>query len=59
VTAGTNPAFFVTDPGGKFLFLGNTGSMSITEYSFNPLGSLNNSNTISVGFVPRSFAVTQ
>jgi len=59
VTAGTNPSFFVTDPGGKFLFLGNTGSKSITEYSFNPLASLNNINTISVGFVPRSFAVTQ
>lgn len=59
VTAGTNPAFFVLDPSGKFLFLGNTGSKSITEYSLNTLGSLNNINTISVGFVPRSFAVTQ
>lgn len=59
VSAGTNPAFFVVDPSGKFLFLGNTGSKSITEYSFNPLGSLNNINTITVGFVPRSFAVTQ
>jgi len=59
VTAGTNPAFFVLDPGGKFVYVGNTGSKSITEYTFNPQGSLNNINTISVSFVPRSFAVTQ
>lgn len=56
VVSGTNPAFVVTDPGGKFIFVGNTGSMSITEYSININGSLNNIGTISVGFVPRSFA---
>jgi 6-phosphogluconolactonase len=59
VIAGTNPAFIVTDPGGKFIFVGNTASLSITEYSTNANGSLNNIGTISVGFVPRSFAVTQ
>jgi 6-phosphogluconolactonase len=59
VVAGTSPAFLVVDPGGKFIFAGNTGSMSITEYSINSDESLTNTNTISVAFVPRSFAVTQ
>jgi 6-phosphogluconolactonase (cycloisomerase 2 family) len=58
VVSGTHPAFFVTDPSGKFIYLGNTGSNSITEFSMNSGGSLNNIATISVGFVPRSFAVT-
>jgi 6-phosphogluconolactonase len=56
VISGTNPAFVVVDPDGKFIFVGNTGSMSVTEYSINANGSLNNIATISVGFVPRSFA---
>ena len=59
VIAGTNPAFVVVDPGGKFIFVGNTGSMSLTEFSINTGGSLNNLNTVSLGFVPRSFGVTQ
>jgi 6-phosphogluconolactonase (cycloisomerase 2 family) len=59
VIAGTNPAFVVTDPGGKFVFVGNTGSRSMTEFSVNSDGSLTNRNTISLGFVPRSFAATQ
>jgi 6-phosphogluconolactonase len=59
VAAGTRPTFLVVDPDGQFIFAGNTGSMSITEYSINSDESLNNINTISVGFVPRSFAVTQ
>jgi 6-phosphogluconolactonase (cycloisomerase 2 family) len=58
VTAGTNPSFFVLDPGGKFVYVGNTGSKSITEYSIGSAGGLTNLNTISVGFGPRSFAVT-
>jgi 6-phosphogluconolactonase len=59
VVAGTSPAFMIVDPGGKFIFVGNTGSNSITEYSINADESLTNTNTISVAFVPRSFAVTQ
>jgi len=59
VIAGTSPAFLVVDPGGKFIFVGNTSSNSITEYSINADESLTNGNTISAGFVPRSFAVTQ
>jgi 6-phosphogluconolactonase (cycloisomerase 2 family) len=59
VIAGTSPAFLAVDPGGKFIFVGNTGSNSITEYSINADESLTNGNTISVAFVPRSFAVTQ
>ncbi len=59
VSVGTNPAFMVTDPGGKFVYVGNTGSKSVTELTINSNGSLTNSNTIDVGFVPRSFAATK
>jgi 6-phosphogluconolactonase (cycloisomerase 2 family) len=59
VTAGSNPAFLITDPGGKFVFAGNIGSKSLTEFSIQPKGSLINSQTINVGFVPRSLAATK
>jgi DNA-binding beta-propeller fold protein YncE len=59
VVAGTNPAFVVVDPGGKFIFVGNTGSKSVTELTIASDGSLTSSNTISLGFVPRSFAASQ
>jgi 6-phosphogluconolactonase len=59
VSVGTNPAFLITDPGGKFVFAGNTGSRSLTEFSIQSNGSLINSQTINVGFVPRSLAATK
>jgi 6-phosphogluconolactonase len=58
VTAGTNPGFVVIDPGGKFVFVGNTGSKSVTEMTIDSNGSLTNTTTIGLGFVPRSFALT-
>jgi 6-phosphogluconolactonase len=58
VTVGTNPGFVVIDPGGKFVFVGNTGSKSATELIINSNGSLTNTTTIDVGFVPRSLALT-
>jgi len=58
VTVGTNPVFVVIDPGGKFVFVGNTGSKSVTELTINSNGSLNNTTTIDVGFVPRSLGLT-
>jgi 6-phosphogluconolactonase (cycloisomerase 2 family) len=59
VTVGTNPAFLFRDPGGTFVFVGNTGSRSVTEFSIKSDGSLINSKTINVGFVPRSLAATK
>ena len=58
VTVGTNPGFVVIDPGGKFVFVGNTGSKSVTELTVNSNGSLKNTTTIDVGFVPRSLGLT-
>jgi 6-phosphogluconolactonase (cycloisomerase 2 family) len=59
VSVGTNPAFVVTDPGGKFVYVGNTGAKSVTELTITSKGSLSNTNTIDVGFVPRSLAATK
>ena len=58
VSVGTNPVFITLDPDGKFVFVGNSTSKSVTELTVNSNGSLTNSNTISVGFVPRSLAAT-
>jgi len=38
--------------------VGNTGSKSVTELTINSDGSLNNTTTIDVGFVPRSLGLT-
>ena len=59
VGVGTNPVFMVTDPNGQFVFVGNTGSKSVTEFSFKSDGTLINSQTINIGFVPRSLAATK
>ena len=59
VSVGTNPVFIVPDPDGTFVYVGNTGSKSVTELKLKSDGSLTSSNTISVGFVPRSLAATK
>jgi 6-phosphogluconolactonase (cycloisomerase 2 family) len=58
-SAGTNPAFFVFDPDGKYLYVGNVGSKNISEFTINSDGSLaTTSNTISLSSVPRGLALT-
>jgi 6-phosphogluconolactonase (cycloisomerase 2 family) len=47
------------DPNARFVYVGNTGSKSVTELSIKTDGSLTNSSAISIGFVPRSLAATK
>src|ERR1700690_4423049 len=59
VGVGTDPSFVVEDPDGAFVFVGNVGSSSVTELTIGSGGSLTNTNTISLGFVPRSVATAK
>jgi len=58
-SAGTNPDFFAFDPNGKYMYVANEGSNSITEFLLNSNGTLTSENTIQVGAVPRSIAFTK
>jgi 6-phosphogluconolactonase (cycloisomerase 2 family) len=58
-SAGSSPEFFVFDPNGKYIDVGNSGSKSITEFTLNSDGTLTSTNTIQVGSVPRSLALTK
>lgn len=58
-SAGSNPVFFAFDPDGKHLYVANSGSKSITQFTLNSDGTLTSTNTIQVGSVPRSLALTK
>jgi DNA-binding beta-propeller fold protein YncE len=59
-TVGTNPSFIVFDPGGKYAFVANSGSKTISEMNIGSAGGLStNGNTIAVQAVPRAIALTK